>query len=118
MRAKLLCVALILFISLGFWYGLAKADVTGSFGVRLLLTAVPCQLLDDLGIVGMPDQPCEKSFFKVDFETDLGASVTISGLTLSLHSHAGITGFEDILLTLDATLGALEIGIEDEPARD
>jgi len=61
-------------------------------------------------IIGpLGDQPCESTVFKVDFETDLNIDVTISGLTMGIHSHAGVTGFEDVILSFATTLGALDI---------
>lgn len=102
-------IGLALLLAVALWPYPSKADVTGSLGIRVLLNAVPCELLDDLGISGMPGEPCEKTFFQFEFESELSLHATISGLTLGLHSHVGTTGFEDILITFDTTLGALDI---------
>lgn len=109
-KCKFLAIALAFFTILGLWAATSKADVTGSWAVRLSLDPIQCQYLDPVHrIIGFPDQPCEKTIWKMDFETNLNINITVSGLTLGLHAHAGVTGFEDFILSFATTLGALEI---------
>ncbi len=110
-KFKVLSIALVALMALAFYSATTKADVTGSFQIHLSFAPIPCQFLDN--VLGsdtlFPDQPCEKTIFKIDFQTALDINVAISGLTIGLHSHAGVTGFEDIILSFATTLGALEI---------
>ncbi|GEM_PF-1677554 len=115
-KFKVLSCALALVVALGFFGTIAKADVTGSFGVNLAFAPIDCRwlvLMDPDASAPTPlpfaDQPCENTVYKFDLQTDLNVNVTISGLTMSIHSHAGTTGFEDIILTFATTLGALDI---------
>jgi hypothetical protein len=101
-------------LAFGFYTATTKADVTGSFGVNLGFAPIDCRYLtlaDPASglIYFFNDQPCEETVYKFDFETDLNINIAISGLTMGLHSHAGTTGFEDIILTFAAKLGALDI---------
>jgi len=72
----------------------ANADVTGSFGTHFSLTP----------------QSTASEFSLVDFdvENDLNVLLLLSGISSGLHSHFGIAGIEDIILTMTATLGAFE----------
>ncbi len=94
---------------LGLWHDIALSDITGSFAASIRADAIPCDLLDELGFPKVSDEPCEQTLLRFGFETDLNITVTISGLTTSLHSHSGLTGFEDLILRLTATLGDLDI---------
>ncbi len=104
---------LVLLLSAGWLLGgsPAWADVTGSFGVRISFAPIPCQsvLIQQSPPTVLGDQPCESTVFKIDFTTDLNVNVLVSGFLVGVHSHAGVTGFEDAILTLAATLGALEV---------
>jgi hypothetical protein len=105
-----------LLLALGFYSTVAQADVTGSFGINISLNSIDCMDVaiysTQTQVVRLGDQPCESTVFKIDFETDLNVNVAISGLTMGLHSHAGVTGLEDVILSFAATLGALDV--EDE----
>ena len=96
------------------WEQVSYADVTGSFGVKISFAPIACQTIliqqqSPPVQVQLGDQPCESTVFKLDFETDLNINITISGFLISLHSHAGVTGFEDVILSFAATLGSLEV---------
>ena len=111
-KFKFLSLVLVAFLALGFYATTAKADVTGSFGFNVLFNPIPCQVV----IVGpaqtptnLADQPCERTVYRIDFETDLNINIAISGLTMGIHSHLGNTGLEDVILSFAATLGALDI---------
>ncbi len=114
-KFKVLSFALALVVALGFYGTIAKADVTGSFGVTIDYAPIDCENLV-LWVDGQPvqfyDQPCEATVYKFDVQTDLNVNITISGLTMGIHSHAGTTGFEDIILSFATTLGALDISDE------
>jgi len=62
-----------------------------------------------VGGTRLADQPCEQTFLKFDVESDTSINLTLSGLTLGLHSHIGTTGFEDLILSLKTLLGAFDI---------
>ncbi len=111
-KFKGLSIALAVLMAFGFYAATAKADVTGSFGVAIDFSPIPCQQV----VVGpaqtpvnLGDQPCEVTVYKFDFQGDLNVNVAISGLTMGFHSHLGTTGLEDVLLTFAATLGALDV---------
>ena len=109
---KIFGVIAVLLLAFVFYAATTKADVTGSFGVNISYEPFPCQLIavqSGEQTFQFYDQPCEKTFFKIDFETDFNVNIAISGLTMGLHAHAGVTGFEDIILSFAATLGALDI---------
>ena len=115
--SKKICGFIIaLLLALGFYSTVAQADVTGSFGINISLNSIDCMDVaiysTQTQVVQLGDQPCESTVFKIDFETDLNVNVAISGLTMGLHSHAGVTGLEDVILSFAATLGALDV--EDE----
>jgi len=111
---KFLGFTLALLLAFGFYGAVAKADVTGSFGINLGFAPIDCRYLTladpDTGLIYFfYDQPCEETVYKFDLQTDLNINITVSGLTMGIHSHAGTTGFEDIILTFATTLGALDI---------
>ena len=108
-KFKVLSIALAALMALSFYSATTKADVTGSFGIHLSFEPIQCQNLPLFDILNFPDQPCEKTFFKIDFETSININITISGLTVGIHAHTGVTGFEDIILSFATTLGALDI---------
>jgi len=73
----------------------ALSDVTGYFETQISLTPQTTSR--------------ELSLIEFDFENDLTVTVTISGLSSTLHAHLGIAGVEDVQVILAATLGSLEI---------
>ncbi len=112
-KFKVLSIALAVLMAFAFYSATTKADVTGSFGLGISLDAIDCRdvaLFDtQTQVTQLGDQPCESTVFRIDFESDLNVNIAISGLTTSLHSHAGVTGLEDVILTFAATLGALDV---------
>jgi hypothetical protein len=94
-KFKVLNIALVAILALGFFTLTTKADVTGSFGIHFLL--VP-EFTDS-----------ELSPLFIDFETELNLTYVVSGLSTTLHTHFGIAGVEDVILTSSATLGALDL---------
>jgi hypothetical protein len=114
MSRKILSVLLAAFLVVGFASFMTKADVTGSFKATVVILPIPCGVwLSQMNatIDGRPVGPldCEDTLQKSDFESFLNLNWTISGLTLGLSTHMGFTGFEDIVTSLKASLGALNI---------
>ena len=113
-KCKILSIALVALLAFGFYSATTKADVTGSFGLNILYMPIDCESVavrDKVRDVVVPlaDQPCEKTLVKFDFEASININITVSGLTIGLHSHLGTTGIEDVILSLSTTLGALDI---------
>ena len=112
-KGKILGIALVALLAFGFYSATTKADVGGSFGLNMLYMPIDCEsvaVLDANGdVVPLADQPCEKTLVKFDFEASINVNITLSGLTIGLHSHLGTTGLEDVLITFSTTLGALDI---------
>lgn len=71
-------------------------DVTGEFG-----THVSMQPADSL-------IASEISTLLFDIETDVTLTVALSGLRSTFHTHFGLAGLEDVVLTGDAVLGAFD----------
>jgi len=94
-KFKVLSVALIALMAFGFWSYTTKADVTGYFETHISFEPQTTS--------------SEISKLDFDFQNDLTVTVAISGLYTTLHSHFGIAGVEDIIVTFAATLGALEV---------
>jgi len=94
-KFKVLNIALVAILALGFFTLTTKADVTGNFGIHLLL--VPQTTSSEL------------SPLYIDFESELNLTYVVSGLSTTFHTHFGIAGVEDVILTSSATLGALDL---------
>lgn len=94
-KFKFLGIVAVAVLALGIFVSTAKADVTGSFGTHIALipqsTASEIELMD------------------IDFQNELNVTAVISGLSTTFHTHFGIAGVEDIIVTSQATLGALDI---------
>ena len=71
------------------------ADVTGSFSTHLAVFPV--------------SQTSERGLLNVDFQNSVTATVITSGLSGTLHTHFGLAGIEDAIVTGQATLGALDL---------
>jgi len=112
-KFKVLSIALVALLAFGFYSATTKADVTGSFALNIFFGPLDCESVavfnDDGVVVPLADQPCERTVFKFDFETAVQINITISGLTIGLHSHIGTTGLEDVILSFATTLGVLDI---------
>ncbi len=101
----------VVLIAVGFESYTVKADVTGSFGINIAIRPIPCGALPFATFSGPTIYPvnCEDTIFKEDLETGLTVIWTISGMTLGLDTNAGFTGLEDVITSLQATLGAISI---------
>lgn len=73
----------------------ARADVTGNFGTHISIS--PQTTVSEFSLINF------------DVQNELNVNFVVSGLTTQLHSHFGISGIEDVLLTASSTLGALYI---------
>lgn len=73
----------------------AWADVIGSFETHILL--VPQTTLSEIELADF------------DFQNDLTMTVVLSGLSTTFHTHFGIAGVEDIVVTSNASIGFLNI---------
>lgn len=51
----------------------------------------------------------EISSLDFDVQSDVTTTLTVSGLAASLHTHFGLAGIEDAILSINATLGAFNI---------
>jgi len=112
MTRKLLSVVIAALLVVGFASFMTKADVTGSFTANIYVNPVDCGAFPFISFSPTPvvyPVYCENTIPKIDFETGLIVNWTVSGLTLGLNTMAGFTGFEHILTSLKATLGALNI---------
>ncbi len=73
----------------------AFGDVTGH--VAFHVGAVPQTTTNEIGSLHF------------DLQSDVTTTLTISGLSASLHTHFGLAGIEDAMLSFNATLGAFDI---------
>ncbi len=94
-KFKVLNIALVAVLALGFFAVTTKADVTGNFGIHILV--IPQTTASEI------------SPLLIDFQTELNLTYVVSGLSTTFHTHFGIAGVEDIQLTTSATLGALDL---------
>lgn len=94
-KFKVLSIALVALMAFGFWSYTTKADVTGSF-----TTWITMQPQTTSG---------ETTAMDFDFEAELDLTVTISGLAMGHEVTFGVGGIEHYIMTLEATIGALEI---------
>lgn len=74
------------------------ADVTGTFGTHISLR--PQTTVSEVGLIDF------------DVQNSLDLTFAVSGLAISLHSHFGIAGVEDVILTFRATLGAFDFSLK------
>jgi len=74
------------------------ADVTGTFS----------------SYVSIRPQTTLSEFALIDFdvENDLNVTYSMSGLRTTLHTHFGIAGVEDVIFSINATLGPFELTSE------
>ena len=73
----------------------AFGDLIGSFETHVLFT--PQTTVSEISLMGF------------DVQNNLTATVVVSGLSTTLHTHFGIAGIEDVLLTINASIGFLTI---------
>jgi hypothetical protein len=94
-KFKVLNIALVAVLALGFFAVTSKADVTGNFGIHIIV--VPQTTTSEFGLLD------------IDFQTELNLTYVVSGLSTTFHTHFGIAGVEDVIVTASATLGALDL---------
>ncbi len=73
----------------------AVGDVTGH--VSFHVGAVPQSTSDEIGSL------------EFDLQSDVTTTLTVSGLSASVHTHYGLAGIEDAIFSLNATLGAFNV---------
>ena len=71
------------------------ADVTGSFSSHVQLFP--------------QTSSSEISLIKFDLQNEINLSVILSGLSTSFHSHFGLAGIEDVIVTIAGVLGSVDI---------
>ena len=81
----------------------AAADVTGNFGTHIAFSP--------------QTTVSEFSALNFDVQNELNLTFAVSGLSSTLHTHFGIAGVEDVILSLDSTLGAFDFSMKLVSAR-
>ena len=76
----------------------ALADVTGNFSTNI--TFIPQTTVSEISLIDF------------DVVNELNLTISISGLSNTLHSHFGIAGVEDAILTLDGVMGFLNFNAQ------
>jgi len=76
----------------------AWGDVTGSFGVHL---GIPTHSL-----------PSEIGLLEFDLQEEINLTVALSGLRTTVHSHFGLAGVEDVIITIAAMIGSFDLQSE------
>jgi hypothetical protein len=94
-KFKVLNIALVAVLALGVFTATTKADVTGNFGIHVMV--VPQTTVSEVAPL------------LIDFQNELNLTYVVSGLSTTFHTHFGVAGVEDIILTTAATLGALDL---------
>ena len=75
-----------------------NADVTGTFSTHFSIR--PQTTLSEFALINF------------DIENDLNVTYSMSGMSTTLHTHFGIAGLEDVIFSLNATLGPFELDTE------
>jgi hypothetical protein len=94
-KFKVLTIALVAILAVGTFASQSLADVTGSFGTHISIH--PQTTTSEISLIDF------------DIQNDLNITVVISGLSTTFHTHFGIAGVEDVIVSASATLGALDI---------
>jgi len=94
-KFRIISIATIAVLAVAVFASTTLADVTGSFGTHIAL--IPQTTASEVSLIDF------------DVQNDLNLTFVISGLSTSLHTHFGIAGVEDIIVTSNATLGALDV---------
>ena len=76
----------------------SQADVTGNFTTQI--TFVPQTTASEISLIDF------------DVVNELNLTVSISGLSSTLHSHFGIAGVEDAILTLNGVMGFMSFNAQ------
>jgi hypothetical protein len=82
-------------LAVGVFSATTLADVTGDFGTHMKL--IPQSTASEIELIDF------------DIQNELNLNFVISGLSTQFHTHFGIAGVEDVIVTSSATLGALDI---------
>lgn len=82
-------------LTVGVFSATTFADVTGDFGTHVRF--IPQSTASEIELIDF------------DFQNELNLNFIISGLSTQFHTHFGIAGVEDVIVTSSATLGALDI---------
>jgi hypothetical protein len=94
MSRRILSALLALVLVVGF-AAVTKADVTGSFDLKITLNPEGTQT--------------EAVKFEIDLQSNLVVNVTLSGLTFGADLGFGVTGVEFAVLSVNTNLGALAV---------
>ena len=94
-KFKFISIALVALLAVGTFVTTATADVTGNFGTHISIR--PQTTVSEISLIDF------------DIQNELNITAVISGLSTTFHTHFGIAGVEDVQLTTNATLGALDI---------
>jgi len=94
-REPAIAVALLLALALLVVSPTSVADVTGHISFHV--GAVPQTTSDEIGSL------------EFDLQSDATTTLTVSGLSASVHTHYGLAGIEDVIFSLNATLGAFNV---------
>jgi len=94
-KFKFFGVVLVAMLAVGIFVSTAQADVTGTFGTHIAL--IPQSTASEISLIDF------------DVQNELNITAVISGLSTTFHTHFGIAGVEDVIVTTNATLGALDI---------
>lgn len=94
-KFKFLSIVAVALLATGIAASTAFADVTGTFGLHISIH--PQTTATELSIINF------------DIENALDVTAVISGLSTHFHTHFGIGGIEDVIVTANATLGALDV---------
>ena len=94
-KFKFISIALVALLAVGTFVTTVTADVTGNFGTHISLR--PQTTVSEISLIDF------------DIQNELNITAVISGLSTTFHTHFGIAGVEDVQLTTNATLGALDI---------
>jgi len=88
-------IGLVALLALVIVHAPALADVTGSFETHISFN--PQSTASEISLIDF------------DIQNALNITAVISGLSVTLHTHFGIAGVEDVILSTTASLGALDI---------
>jgi hypothetical protein len=95
MSKRVLAILVAALLAVGIFSAVANAGVEGDFTFWIWLWPQTTAY--------------EAAGFYIDFEGDLNLNLVISGLTIGNHASFGIAGLENYFLTLDTTLGFLDV---------
>ncbi len=91
-------------LALGGW-GTVQAKIVGNSRVDVVMEPIPCTLIDEIKL----DTPCEKTLLMFDIESIIDVTLVTDHLSLTTNFAVGIAGLEHTILTLDATIGSIDL---------